>query len=99
MTAVTALTCGIDSASAQTAIDRLQPLVQSSARRLALGRQVALAKWDNHSSITDAAREEQVVLNATREGVSYGLDRATVADFFRAQIEANKLVQSSLLVD
>jgi chorismate mutase len=81
----------------QSAIDRLQPLVETSARRLVLGRQVALAKWDTNAPVEDLTREAQVMTAAARDGESKGLNRTFVSNFFAAQIEANKLVQYSLL--
>ena len=45
----------------------------------------------------DASREAQVIAAAVQAGKAKGLDEASVADFFRAQIEANKIVQYSLL--
>jgi chorismate mutase len=38
-------------------------------------------------------------VSASRAGESRGLDQATVSNFFRAQIEANKLIQYSLLAE
>ena len=90
---------GIGVSRAQDSMDRLQPLVETSARRLFLARQVALAKWDNQTPVEDAAREAQVITAAVREGKSRGVDPAFVSHFFTAQIEANKLVQYSLLAN
>jgi chorismate mutase len=85
--------------NAQSAIDQLQPLVETSARRLALAEQVALAKWDSKAAVEDAPREAQVIAGATKDGEVRGLDRTSVSSFFKAQIEANKIVQYSLLAD
>ena len=85
--------------NAQSAIDQLQPLVETSARRLALAEQVALAKWDSRAAVEDAPREAQVIAGATKDGEVRGLDRTLVSSFFKAQIEANKIVQYSLLAD
>jgi chorismate mutase len=82
---------------AQTAVAQLQPLVETSARRLNLAREVAFAKWDNGAAVEDPPREEHVIASAVTEGKTEGLDPAVVSKFFRAQIEANKAVQSSLL--
>jgi chorismate mutase len=90
---------GIDIVRAQNAVDKLQPLVEMSARRLALAEQVALAKWDSHTSVEDPSREEQVIMSAVTEGKSRDLDGTFVSKFFRAQIEANKAVQYSLLAN
>jgi chorismate mutase len=88
---------GIRTAHAQSAIERLQPLVEISARRLAIAEQVALAKWDSHAAVEDAPREAEVIMSAVNDGESKGLDQVFVSNFFRDQIEANKVVQYSLL--
>lgn len=79
--------------------EQLQPLVKTSAQRLMIAEQVALAKWDTGGPVEDAAREEQVIHNAVKAGEAKGLDETSVAAFFKAQIEANKIVQYSLLAD
>jgi chorismate mutase len=84
---------------AQTAIDRLQPLVVTSARRLAVAERVALAKWDSRVEVEDEAREAQVIHSAVQYGTSKGLNERLIVKIFTAQIEANKLVQYSLLAD
>lgn len=56
------------SAYPQDAIDKLQPLVETSARRLAIAKQVALVKWDNGIPVEDASREEHVIASATEAG-------------------------------
>ena len=90
---------GIGSAFAQDATNQLQPLVETSARRLVLARQVALAKWDSQAPVEDTAREAEVITAAIKDGESRGLDRTSVSHFLSAQIEANKLVQYVLLAD
>jgi chorismate mutase len=91
------LISGIGTARAQTATERLQPLVEISARRLTIAEQVALAKWDSNAAVEDAPRELEVIMSAVKDGELKGLDRTFVFNFFRAQIEANKIVQYSLL--
>jgi len=78
-------------------IDRLQPLVEASAARLDLADQVALSKWDNGTPVDDAVREAAVIAASVRSGESQNLDSGFVADFFKAQIEANKVIQYALL--
>jgi chorismate mutase len=80
-------------------MDRLEPLVETSAQRLLIAKQVALAKWDSGAPVEDTSREEQVIVAAIKAAEGRGLDPSSVASFFRAQIEANKLVQYSLLSD
>lgn len=83
----------------QRPADQLQSLVETSAQRLVLAEQVALAKWDAGTPVEDAPREAQVIVSAIEAGESRGLVQKAVSDFFRAQIEANKLVQYSLLAE
>jgi len=79
--------------------DTLQPRVETSAQRLAIAELVALAKWDSGMPVEDAAREAQILASVTRAAESRDLDTAWVSNFFRAQMEANKLVQYSLLAE
>jgi len=83
----------------QPGVEELQPLVETSAHRLMIAEQVALAKWDSGAPVEDAPREAQVIHSAVQAGEAKGLDEASVTAFFRAQIEANKIVQYSLLAD
>src|ERR1700756_2482771 len=86
-------------AHSQNTADPLQQLVETSAQRLVIAEQVALAKWDSGTPVEDTSREAQVIASAIREGESRGLDPTSVSNFFRAQVEANKLVQYSLLAE
>ena len=90
---------GMGAAHAQNAIEQLQPLVETTAHRLMIGEQVALAKWDSGKAVEDAPREAQVILGAVKDGAAKGLDETSVSNFFNAQIEANKSVQYALLGD
>jgi chorismate mutase len=83
----------------QPGVEKLQPLVETSAHRLMIAEQVALAKRDSGAPVEDPPREAQVIHSAVQAGEARGLDEASVAAFFRAQIEANKIVQYSLLAD
>jgi len=94
----TLLTCGMKVASGESN-HTLQALVDISAQRLEIAEKVALAKWDSGAAVEDAPREAQVIQIAVKDGNALGLDSAQVEAFFRAQIEANKLVQYSLLAD
>jgi chorismate mutase len=90
---------GMGAAYAQNAVEQLRPLVETTAHRLMIGEQVALAKWDSGKAVEDAPREAQVILGAVKDGAAKGLDGASVSNFFNAQIEANKIVQYALLAD
>ena len=86
-------------AHAQGRIDRLQPLVVVSAKRLAIAERVALGKWDHGTAVEDAKREAQVVRAAVASGKEKGLNEQFISTFFSAQIEANKLIRYSLLAE
>ncbi len=88
---------GVQAAYADDAKNLLRPLVESSAQRLGIGEEVALSKWDSGTSVEDPARESAVISNAVAQGQQSNLAAADVTRFFKAQIEANKLVQYSLL--
>jgi chorismate mutase len=90
---------GAHGAWAESPAEQLRPLVQASAQRVAIANDVAFSKWDSGANVEDIARENQVIAHATQAGKSRGLDEKFVADFFRAQIEANKLVQYDLLAN
>jgi chorismate mutase len=97
---VAAFTLGeMGAAYAQNTVDQLQPLIETTAHRLMIGEQVALAKWDSGKAVEDASREAQVIRGAAKDGVAKGLDEASISNFFNAQIEANKFVQYALLAD
>ena len=86
-------------ALSQNAQSPFQRLVETSARRLLIAKEVALAKWDTGAPVEDAPREQKVIASAVKDGAAIGLEPASVESFFRAQIEANKVVQYALLAD
>jgi chorismate mutase len=79
--------------------DPLPSLVETSAQRLLIAEKVALAKWDSGATVEDPPREAQIIQTAVKEGNAMGLDSTQIEGFFRAQFEANKLVQYSFLAD
>jgi chorismate mutase len=84
---------------AQTAPQSLQDLIATCARRIAIAHQVALSKWDSGSAVEDSSRESDVIQNAVGATQAKELDASWVTSFFRAQIEANKVVQYALLAE
>ena len=86
---------GIRTASAQVPIDKLQPLVETSARRLLLAKQVALAKWDSQAPVEDPAREAQVITAAVKDGEAKGLDPTFVSHFLPPR--SRRINSSSIL--
>jgi chorismate mutase len=111
-TAAAAMLVAVAPSYAEAATDSQQPVTQSSIRsgsagalgpltdiavqRILLGDKVAEAKFGTDQPIDDPAREQQeldaVAAMASREGV----DPDASVRFFRAQIEANKVVQRGL---
>ena len=65
--------CAQGRAYPQSAMDQLQRLVETSAQRIVIAEQVALAKWDSGAAVDDASREAQVIASAIKEGESRGV--------------------------
>jgi chorismate mutase len=77
-------------------IDQLSGLTDFTDQRLQLADKVAAAKFGTTSPIDDPVREQQVIDQVTALSQQIGLDPAVGSRFFRAQIEANKVVQRGL---
>lgn len=75
------------------AIERLLRLVQA---RLDVAPAVARNKWNSRAPIEDVAREAQVITAVVAQAAGFGVAEPLAASFFRAQIEASKVVQRSL---
>ncbi len=71
-------------------IDHLLQLIQ---QRLGYMDDVARNKWNSGAAIEDLPREREIIDGLGRQAADYGLDAATARDFFRAQIEASKVIQ------
>jgi chorismate mutase len=89
---------GMRTANAETD-NPLRPLVEASAQRLQIAEKVALAKWYSGARVEDASREGEVIQKAVKDSESTDLESTQVEEFFKAQIEANKLIQYSLLAE
>ncbi|NRO99576.1 chorismate mutase [Paraburkholderia sp. NMBU_R16] len=75
----------------------LYPLIDMTAARLQIARQVALAKWDTNQPVEDLPREAKVIEATVEEARALGVPTKLATHFFSDQIEANKLVQYGLL--
>jgi chorismate mutase len=74
----------------------LRKLIELVVQRLTLAHDVAAVKYANGQPIDDSAREEEIlraVASAPEVSASY---RQTEIQFFRDQIEANKVIQRGL---
>ncbi|PPH25309.1 chorismate mutase [Rathayibacter toxicus] len=65
-------------------------------QRLALADTVAQSKWLSGKPIDDSEREQAVIDSAVAAAQKQGVDTALVTRFFRAQMDANKVVQHGL---
>lgn len=83
----------------RTPDNALTALLDSIERRLALAEAVALHKWDNGQPVQATMREQQVLANVRAAAPGYGLAPQRAEAFFADQMEANKLVQYTLLSD
>ncbi|MBP2329824.1 chorismate mutase [Kibdelosporangium banguiense] len=87
---------GAGEASAQPSAGPLGPLADVAASRILLGDKVAAAKFGTTLPIDDPVREQQVLDTVAAKSTAMGLPPETSVRFFRAQIEANKIVQRGL---
>ncbi|MGO1072657.1 chorismate mutase [Lysobacter sp. CA199] len=77
----------------------LQRLADLSAQRLLLADTVAASKRQSGKPVEDAAREQSQLETLGQQAAAHGLVREQATAFFKAQIEANKLVQYRLLAE
>ncbi len=91
-----ALLVGSGPAAADDDDTALTNLIALVSQRLALAEPVARYKWANHQPITDAPREEALLVDVQKRAVAANVDPAFARDFFRDQIEASKDVQNAL---
>jgi chorismate mutase len=75
----------------------LDALLGVIGERLTIADPVALSKWDSGKPVEDLPREQQVIDGAGARAAEFDLEQSDVQQLFRAQIEANKLVQNALL--
>lgn len=78
--------------AAASAID-LEPLRRVMNERLSLMVDVARHKWNTGTPIEDLQREKQIIDGLKLEAQSLGIPAPWAEHFFRAQIEAAKLIQ------
>lgn len=93
MLVLSALLLSAVPASAAPSLWRLTDL---AAQRVEIADKVAAAKYGTPSPIDDPVREQQIYDSVSAQAPALGLDPADAVRFFRAQIEANKMVQRGL---
>lgn len=77
-------------------VDPFGPLAELAVRRVMLSDLVAAAKFGTGQQIDDPVREQQIIDAVVAESVRRGMPSEPPARFFRAQIEASKIVQNGL---
>ena len=73
-------------------IDRVLTLIQ---QRLGYMDDVARNKWNSGAPIEDLPREREIIEGIGKQAAGYGLTPDIARDFFRAQIEASKIIQNA----
>ena len=76
--------------------DPLSGLASLAVQRIMTADQVAAAKFGTHQLIDDPPREQQVLDSVAAASPGMGISSQDSAQFFRDQIEANKVVQRGL---
>ena len=82
--------CATPQAPETQKLDRLLELI---GQRLGYMDDVARNKWNSGAPIEDIPREQEIIQSLGKQAAGYGLDAAIARDFFRAQIEASKIIQ------
>lgn len=92
-----ALTFAVTAVAAEPATSAMTRVAELSAQRLLLADTVAASKRASGKPVEDAAREHSQLDRLGAQAASRGVSRDQSDAFFKAQIEANKLVQYRLL--
>lgn len=96
MSAVVAVCAVLMGATPATASTSLWQLTDLAAQRVQIADKVAAAKFGTSSPIDDPVREQQIYDSVSAQAPALGLDPADAVRFFKAQVEANKVVQRGL---
>ncbi|WP_202873811.1 gamma subclass chorismate mutase AroQ [Kribbella speibonae] len=75
----------------------LDALTELVIQRILVGDDVAASKYFSGKPVDDPVREQQILDSVRASAVQLGIDPDSTAAFFRAQIEASKVVQRGLL--
>lgn len=71
------------STGAATNAKTFRPLIELTAMRLGIAKEVALVKWDSRSAIEDPPREEEILATARMEARAAGISEPEATRFFR----------------
>ena len=88
--------CATTSSLATADTARLDHLLSVILERLMVAPDVARTKWNTRAPIEDLGREQQIISAVGTGASSDKVQRDTAERFFRAQIEASKIVQRAM---
>lgn len=74
-------------------VDQIDRILTLIGQRLGYMDDVARNKWNSGAPIEDLPREREIIDSLGKQAAGYGLDSGIARDFFRAQIEASKIIQ------
>jgi chorismate mutase len=74
-------------------VDQIDRILTLIGQRLGYMDDVARNKWNSGAPIEDLPREREIIDSLGKQAAGYGLDAGIARDFFRAQIEASKIIQ------
>lgn len=95
--AAAAITLPMTGTAADSSDAALLNVISLAAQRLTLADTVARVKWTQDKPVTDLPREHALLADVARRAPGYGVSAMAAQAFFRDQIEANKMVQNSLI--
>lgn len=78
-------------------IARLDALLTQTRELLLLAPDVARLKWNARQPVANARAEAAMIDGATKQAVKYKADAGLFHDYFSAQVEASKFVQSTMI--
>jgi chorismate mutase len=93
LTLLASCQCTTPAVQDQAALKQLLILID---QRLAVAPLVAQAKWNSGVPIDDPAREKSILDVVSQQATQAGVDTAFAREFFQAQFDAGKLIQSRL---
>lgn len=78
-------------------IARLDALLTQTRELLLLAPDVARIKWNARQAVANPRAEAAMIDGATRQAAKYKADAGLFHDYFSAQVEASKYVQSQMI--
>lgn len=80
----------------QDLVQQYRQLLCLLAKRMKIGEEVALSKWQSKKAIFDPVRERAILAASVAKASHYGLDKQWLTTFFANQMRASCLVQEHM---